>query len=100
MPGRGVVVRELLDERDEHGGERGAGDRAEAADHDDDERVDQQAACRAAGRRCRSRAPASTPASAAASPPIAKTSVNARRTSIPSAVTIARFSTPARTISP
>ena len=37
---------------------------------------------------------------AAATPPIAKTSVNARRTSIPSAVTIARFSTPARMISP
>ena len=40
--------------------------------------------------------PERTPASAAASPPIAKTSVNALRTSIPSAVTIARFSTPAR----
>ena len=36
----------------------------------------------------------------AARPPIMKTSVNDLRTSIPSAVTIARFSTPARTISP
>ena len=43
MPDGGVVVRELLDERDEHGGERRAADRAEAADHDDDEGVDQQA---------------------------------------------------------
>ena len=33
-------------------------------------------------------------------PPIANTSVNALRTSMPSAVTIARFSTPARMISP
>ena len=44
--------------------------------------------------------PARTPASAAAMPPIAKTSVNAFFTSMPSAVTIARFSTPARMISP
>ena len=33
-------------------------------------------------------------------PPIANTSVNALRTSMPRAVTIARFSTPARMISP
>lgn len=36
----------------------------------------------------------------AAAPPIANTSVNERRTSIPSAVTIERFSTPARMIMP
>ncbi len=44
--------------------------------------------------------PLSTPATAAATPPIANTSVNALRTSMPSACTIARFSTPARMISP
>ena len=44
--------------------------------------------------------PASTPASAAAAPPIAKTSVNALRTSMPSAVTISRSSTPARMTRP
>src|SRR5690349_20500598 len=34
---RGVVVRVLLHERHEHGRDRRAGDRAEAADHDDDQ---------------------------------------------------------------
>ena len=36
----------------------------------------------------------------AAAPPIAKTRVNERRTSMPRAVTIERFSTPARMIMP
>ena len=41
-PARAVVVRVLLDQADGDGGDRRAADRAEAADHDDDEGEDQE----------------------------------------------------------
>jgi hypothetical protein len=94
IAGGRVVVRVLLRQADEDGRDRGAADRPETADDDDDEREDQQARSLLGADDVEVDA-AEHPRRSRATPPIAKTSVNALRTSMPSACTIARFSTPA-----